>query len=279
MPTVSQPPSQPKNNFFDDQKQDQGEKIVLPKRHNWIWVILILLIAGLAAAGYWYTQRGEKETPQPTATDFTSCKDAGGQILESFPEQCKLGSQTFTNPNQVAPKPEETVETPIVKLKTYTDATNKYSFSYSDKLAQTEADVNTPYTANPVPVTSQVFSHSIPVQHCNLKGDCVPTTTDFSLSATVVNSSVATISASPKMAGMTNVTFGKNTFKTLEQGVEGEGIVYYFISLPSGKTLMLSQKFINEEVLAGYKDAKDFIKKVDQDKMAAQILASLEFQK
>jgi|GEM_PF-4422879 len=271
----------PKNNFFEEpQENSTDQKILLPKHHGWIWILSGIVILALATAAFLFTHRN-KADDKPVVSDFASCKAAGGQIMESFPEQCRANNQTFTNPDQKVvekPKPEE----PVVvqpKLLAYSDTANKFGFSYPEYLVQTEADVATPYTANPVDVTSQIFTHTIPMQYCNLKGDCVPNTTDFSISFTVVNSSVATISSSPNMTGIADVTFGANKFKCLTQGVEGEGIVYCFISLPSGKTLMVSRKFIDENVLAGYKNAKDFIKKADQDKLAAQIMGSLTLTK
>lgn len=270
-----------KNNFFEEPQESSEQKIVLPKHNNWIWPIVIVLIVLLAALGFWYTQNNKQGVAKPTVSDFASCKAAGGQIMESFPEQCKLGDQTFSNPNQVAPKPVET-QKPPQNLKTYTDATNKFSFAYPDTLVQSEGDINSPYTATPVAITSQIFAHTIPIEHCTLKPECTPTTTDFSIGFTIVNSSVAKIVASPKMAGTADITLGASKLKYLEMGVEGEGIIYYFIALPSGKTLMISQTFLSDSILSEdlqnlYK-TKGFITRTEQDALAKQILTSLSFE-
>ncbi|MGB4762287.1 MAG: hypothetical protein WBP12_02920 [Candidatus Saccharimonas sp.] len=36
----------------------------------------------------------------PKATTFQECKDAGGAVMESYPEQCAIGGKTFVNEAQ-----------------------------------------------------------------------------------------------------------------------------------------------------------------------------------
>lgn len=94
---------------------------------------------------------------------------------------------------------------------------------------------------------------------------------------TVVNSTLATIEQSKIKGELKDFTAGSNKFRYFSQGVEGEGIYYYFISLPNKKTLMVSRTYIDETILSSYKTAKDFITKANQDKLVEQILASLNF--
>lgn len=61
-------------------------------------ILGIVLFGALAGVGYfvWNSQKSTK-----TVVDYVTCaqqKDA--RILETYPEQCVFGGQTFTNPNQ-----------------------------------------------------------------------------------------------------------------------------------------------------------------------------------
>lgn len=38
--------------------------------------------------------------PKPVVNSFQTCKDAGGAIMESYPEQCAKDGTTYTNPDQ-----------------------------------------------------------------------------------------------------------------------------------------------------------------------------------
>ena len=40
--------------------------------------------------------------PPRVITSFQQCKDAGGSVMESYPEQCLIGGTTFTNDTQSA---------------------------------------------------------------------------------------------------------------------------------------------------------------------------------
>lgn len=46
--------------------------------------------------------------PKRTINNFAECRDAGGAIMESYPEQCVIDSASFTNLDQV---PDETGRT------------------------------------------------------------------------------------------------------------------------------------------------------------------------
>ncbi len=267
-----------KNFLEDGGKIEQG--ITLPKhRPWWIFGLLVVIVALLAGAAWYYNKTKRQSNLSTAITTFAQCRDAGGIILESLPEQCTFQGKSFTNLEQQAPEPpsQDQPQTEEPKLASYTDTANGFTIQYPADFTQSEKEIVTPYTNTAVEVTSQAFSHTIALQHCTLKGDCAPTTTDISVALSVVNSTMAKIEASKIKSELTNLTAGTNKFRTFTQGVEGEGIYYYFIALPNGKTLMISRTYIDETVLGDYKDAKDFIKKVDQDKLAEQILASLSF--
>lgn len=62
---------------------------------QWAIVALcsLLLLIGLMAALVFLN-------PSKTVTNFHECKDAGGVIMESYPEQCAIGGKTFRNEAQ-----------------------------------------------------------------------------------------------------------------------------------------------------------------------------------
>ena len=62
----------------------------------WLWVIVALCAAALVAAAaalLW--------NPGKDITSFQACKDAGGAIMESYPEQCTINGKSFTNDTQL----------------------------------------------------------------------------------------------------------------------------------------------------------------------------------
>lgn len=60
-----------------------------------LWIVGILLV--VAALLTWLVLWKPSGS---NITNFQTCKDAGGAILESYPEQCTLGGKTFTNSTQ-----------------------------------------------------------------------------------------------------------------------------------------------------------------------------------
>jgi len=60
-----------------------------------LWIIAVIcciVLAGLGVALLW--------KPSKDITDFEKCKNAGGAILESYPEQCVINGKSFTNDTQ-----------------------------------------------------------------------------------------------------------------------------------------------------------------------------------
>lgn len=62
---------------------------VFPKS---VLVVLLVIAVVIAAAMIWKSGKN--------VHNFESCKDAGGAILESYPEQCVLNGKSFTNDRQ-----------------------------------------------------------------------------------------------------------------------------------------------------------------------------------
>jgi len=60
-------------------------------KKQWIFAVLLVI---LLAVGLWVWQSFSQ--PRIAVTDFNSCAAAGRPIMESYPRQCRYGSQTFT---------------------------------------------------------------------------------------------------------------------------------------------------------------------------------------
>lgn len=58
-------------------------------------VIFSIVTAALVVAVIFLLLR-----PVKTITNFEECKQAGGTVLEMYPELCKIGNATFTNESQ-----------------------------------------------------------------------------------------------------------------------------------------------------------------------------------
>lgn len=68
-----------------------------PKQSSLPWVIvaLVCVVAVAAVVVAALLARSDKDV-----NSFQTCKDAGGAILESYPEQCVLNDKSFTNNEQ-----------------------------------------------------------------------------------------------------------------------------------------------------------------------------------
>ncbi len=82
-------------------------------------IIVLLIFAG----GVVFWQFGEKEIP--VVTNFEECAALGNPIMESYPRQCRFGSQTFTEnignePDKTnlirlnTPRPNQVIKSPLV---------------------------------------------------------------------------------------------------------------------------------------------------------------------
>lgn len=86
-----------------------------------IYIVLIVVVAAFLVG--FFVSRSAK--PQAAITTFEECVAAGNPVMESYPEQCRAGNQTFTrNVGNVvekgdmirltSPRPGDTVRSPLV---------------------------------------------------------------------------------------------------------------------------------------------------------------------
>lgn len=71
-----------------------SDKLNSPSRQ---WIIIAacaVVIIGAVVAATWMT-RADNEV-----SNFEQCRDAGGMVMESYPEQCSHGGKTYVNESQ-----------------------------------------------------------------------------------------------------------------------------------------------------------------------------------
>lgn len=61
-------------------------------------VLVVLFIGGVVLAALFLRER----PADTTISNFQQCKDAGGSIAESYPEQCMIDGKTFVNDEQAS---------------------------------------------------------------------------------------------------------------------------------------------------------------------------------
>lgn len=213
------------------------------------------------------------------ATNFQECSEASGVILESYPEQCVFKGKSFSNPDQHVDVPDQES-----KLKTFVDPQGLYSFKYPSDILTFKTEFRPiPFYTNAQQEETAIFSHTINAEYCNLAGNCKPTTTDLEISAIVVDVPLASLKKAklgdldPTEDLVTNTEIPATYEVTfVEIGAEGEGINYYFISLNDKQTLVISKKYLNENILTSYQNNPDFIPFFEQGRIVINIIESLK---
>ena len=72
-----------------------------PKRAVLLWTIAALVcVVTVIAVAVVMREKSDKDI-----NNFQTCKNAGGAILESYPEQCMLNGKSFTNETQSVDSP------------------------------------------------------------------------------------------------------------------------------------------------------------------------------
>jgi hypothetical protein len=123
----------------------------------------------------------------------------------------------------------------------------------------------------------------IPVQYCSLSGECRNSTTNFVINfgPTGYGDTKFTLQDFYKSeigSSLNKRLIGNHTVYIYEIGAEGEGIIYYFVLAPKDNIYVVALKYINEQVMLNYKNAKGFVPFADQMRTAEDIIKSLTFQ-
>jgi hypothetical protein len=254
-------------------------------RPSKVFLGLVILGAILVAVAWLMATRPSIKYSLAKPQSYAQCLDAGGAILESYPSQCSFHGQTFTNPDehQDATPPAQTGAEPANELKTYTDVANKMSFQYPTAIfTEGRTPIKLPWKNKSI--DSLILRHTIPVQHCGLSGlpeHCTDTTTDISIAFTPLEASLADVVASAKivMGPFVDVTLGGLPATTATQGVEGEGNIYHFFELGPERSLMITQSYIDDTVVGGYKDQPGFINVGRQQEIFNELMATFSLNK
>lgn len=249
-----------------------------------VFVGLGILALALVLVGIELLVRpGVKSSPsQPTS--YQECVDGGGAILESYPTQCALNGQTFTNPDQKAEEPAQPqADNPQPALKTYEDPKYGFKFQYDSSIF-TEAQVQEKFPWKNKSVSSFQIAHTVPVEHCALSGrpeDCTPTSTDISVTFVPVEASLNEILAvSQNLFGpMEKWDFHGIPATVGSLGAEGEGKQYVFISLSPNRTLMIVRTHIDEQIQSKYQNVEGFFGRDKQEMIFDELMKTFELTK
>ncbi|MDQ3018918.1 MAG: hypothetical protein M3Q64_03545, partial [bacterium] len=156
----------------------------------------------------------------------------------------------------------------------YTNKVNGYSFDYPKALfVEYQTTTTLPHDNSKVSVDA--LKHELPMQYCAPSGQCRPTTINMSVGSTMINGPIEAIQKTDIGSQMIKKQLGDLTVYELEMGAEGEGIVYYYIPMPSNKILVIFRTFIDESTLISYKGANDFIPLAEQKRIFDQIVLTL----
>ena len=123
--------------------------------------------------------------------------------------------------------------------------------------------------------------HQVPVQHCGLSGlpeHCTPTTQDITIGFFPINKNFSVLSKAFKnYAGeLTSLLVDGIQGFTFEQGVEGEGIYYYFFPLGRDSSLVITRTYISEEINLVYRGVSEFITFNKQEQLFSEVLNTLQ---
>lgn len=162
---------------------------------------------------------------------------------------------------------------------TYTDSENGFSFNYpKDIFIKSSGEIQVPVYTQENKIKSFDLTHAVDVEHCGLSGlpeHCTPKTTDLKISFGVIESALTDL-PEPQGQKLTPSDAGPNGTKTFEQGVEGEGVIYFFVPLGSEKTLMIAQTYLNESILSKYQTVANFISYAKQGEITKEIIGSIK---
>jgi hypothetical protein len=126
-------------------------------------IALVLIVVG-GAILYAQSNRYPLKYSFVSPRNFKECAEAGGAVMESFPERCAFKGQTFTNtayPQNLneTPSPSNTGSGPSAQLKQYTSTQYKFSFKHpANGVVRTEPNRVTFNTAENEAILAQITS-------------------------------------------------------------------------------------------------------------------------
>lgn len=141
-----------------------------------------------------------------------------------------------------------------------------FSYKYGE-------EIYLPFGQNEAKYSLFELVHNIKTQHCALSGVCTPTTDNLKIGLIFLeDQTIDKIRKSSIGDQLVSKKFDNRQGWQLSQGVEGEGMNYYFFDAKDKGVLMFYQTYLDENILTNYKTTKDFIPYERQQSIMAQIL-------
>ncbi len=165
----------------------------------------------------------------------------------------------------------------------YQDLQNRYQYEYPTDLDNSFGEslgLPLPYPLNSEAIlaASPGITKVLPIRYCALSGVCQPTTTNMSVAVGLINTPEEILRQSPIAQSLEKTTVGKMTVYTYSEGAEGEGINYSFVIDPKTKrVVVVAQRYLDENTLISYKNAKGFIPLEVQNQITSNIIKSISF--
>jgi len=163
----------------------------------------------------------------------------------------------------------------------YTNQAYGFSVKYSSSIfIKKSATLDLPTVVNET-IAGVKLIHEVPIQHCGLSGlpeHCTPTTQNISIGLFPVNINFSVLhKLFKKYTGeLFPLEVNGDQGYTFEQGIEGEGIHYYFFPLGRDSSIIITRTYINEEVVMTYRDAPTFIPFNQQKELFEKVLNTLQ---
>ncbi len=121
-----------------------------------------------------------------------------------------------------------------------------------------------------------MFGKVLPVEYCDLKGDCFPKTVNYLIGIGEMAMTEQQLLRLPLAQSFTKVRIGDQGFSyNYSEGAEGEGINYYFVPISSGKIIVIAHRYIDEQILINYQKQPNFTKYQKQLEKVIEILESI----
>jgi hypothetical protein len=165
----------------------------------------------------------------------------------------------------------------------YQDLQANYQYEYPTDLSNDFGEslgLPLPYSLNSEAIlaASPGIIKTLPIRYCGLSGECKPTTTNMSVAVGLINTPEEILRQSQIGPSLEKTTVGQMTVYSYSEGAEGEGINYYFvIDQKTKRVVVVAQRYLDENILFTYKNAKGFIPLEVQNQITSNIIKSITF--